>query len=75
MWYIVETIISINNNWKILCRKIQGFWAKGLQSLKKNKHIGSLIHDFTLFDKLIFQEGRQFKDKNVKLDIWIGQFP
>jgi len=47
----------------------KGFWAKGLQSFKKKKNIGSLIHDFTLFDKIIFQNGRQFKDQNVKLDI------
>jgi hypothetical protein len=47
----------------------KGFWGKGLQSLKNNKHIGSLIHDFTLFDKVIFQKRKQFKNKNVKLDI------
>ncbi len=44
----------------------KGFWAKGLQSLKEIEHIGSLIHDFTVFDKIIFQKGRQFIDKKCK---------
>ncbi len=79
MWYIVEHIISKNNNWKILRWKIhvyeKGFLCKRATILWKKKHIGSLIHDFTLFDKLFFQKGRQFKDKNVKIDIWIGHSP
>jgi len=69
----VEIIINNNNDNKYYVQKFmsmkKGFWAKGLQSFKKKKNIGSLIHDFTLFDKIIFQNGRQFKDQNVKLDI------
>lgn len=51
------------------------FGQKDYNPFLKKKHIGSLIHDFTLIDKIIFQNGRQFKDQNVKLDIWIGHFP
>ncbi len=51
------------------------FGQKDYNPLIKKKNIGSLIHDFTLFDKIIFQNGRQFKYQNVKLDIWTGHSP
>jgi hypothetical protein len=49
-WCIGENIIRKNINLKKLCFKFslyEIFWTKKTSLLKQNKHIGSLIHDFT----------------------------